>query len=604
MKLADYVINFLQEQGIKDVFLVYGSANADLVDAFTRNDKINYVATMHEQGAGFAAEGYAQVNNNFGVALATSGPGGMNLITSMGNCYYESIPCLFITGQIKTQFLRKDDLIRQRGFQESDMVGMTKPVTKYSKMIIDPTTIKYELEKAVYIMKSGRPGPVLLDFPIDIQKAEIDPDKLEGHRPPKKDLISLLGFCAKLKKDLIKSKRPCFLIGGGAKNSPIIQQLMKKMKIPAFPTWNALDVVTSDNKYFGGRVGTYGGEGRNFAIQNCDLMICLGTRVSGRITGGNPSSFTRDAKKYMINLDSSLFNSDLHDVKFDETLECNVATFCAHFMKYIPETGYEKKEWLDYVMTMKERYGFQKSISVEDEDKVIDPYMFIQILSEECKKDDIIITDCGGNVVIMNQAFKTKIGQKFFSNNGNSPMGFSMCGAMGAWFASNNKIGKYRVICVIGDGGMNMNIQELQTLKNYEIGIKVFILNNHIYGITKAFQKTNFEGRMEACGPIGYSPPNFEQICEAYEIDYQIIDYNNEEYIRLMVMQALEWDNNAPLVVDVNIHEHHKYEPRVVGWDTPIEDMYPYIDRKEFEENMIIDIAHDYMNPATPNIKI
>jgi acetolactate synthase-1/2/3 large subunit len=223
----------------------------------------------------------------------------------------------------------------------------------------------------------------------------------------------------------------------------------------------------------------------------------------------------------------------------------------------------------------------------------INPYRFMRQLAAKMNKDDILVADCGGNIVIASQAFETKLGQHFVTNNGNSPMGFSFNGAMGAWFSSPEK----RVVCIIGDGGFNVNIQEIQTLINYGCKVKTFILNNHIYGITKAFQETNFNGRNEACGPRGYVPPNFIDICAAYKME--AVALKNPADVDKVIDQVFEF--NGSVVCDVDIHEHHTYEPRIFGFAAPIEDMYPYIDRKEFRENMIIEPVEGWQTPIMPN---
>ena len=306
MKVADFIINNFADYGIDTMFVVYGAANGDLIDAFTRTDKTKYVAVMHEQGGGFAAEVYAKVTGKPGVAIATSGPGGMNLLTSMGNCFYDSVPCIFITGQINSQFLRPDPSIRQVGFQETDIVAMAKPVTKYAKMIADPLSVKYEIEKALYICQSGRPGPVLLDIPLNVQKTDVDVDSLFGFEP--KSLHSEYNLeyvdqqVDKYIEDLNNAKRPVMMIGGGVRIAKAVdefRELARLLKIPCFPTWNALDAVSSDFEYYGGRIGTYGGAGRNFGIQNSDLLLAIGSRISGRITGGNINSFARGVKNML-----------------------------------------------------------------------------------------------------------------------------------------------------------------------------------------------------------------------------------------------------------------------------------------------------------------
>jgi acetolactate synthase-1/2/3 large subunit len=605
IKLADYVINFYSNIGVDKIFVVYGAANGDLIDAFSRNKKTEYVAVLHEQAGGFAAEGYAKVKGKKipGVAIATSGPGGMNFVTSAGNCYYDSVPAVFITGQVNSQFIKSDEAIRQIGFQEADMCSIFKSITKYSKLILDPNSIKYELEYSLYLATSGRPGPILLDIPIDVQKSIIDTDELKGFDPKelskteinKKDLETKL---EKLLIDISKSSRPVVLIGGGVKiaeASNELHEIGELLKIPMYPTWNALDVVTSDYKYYCGRVGTYGGAGRNFGIQNSDLLISIGSRVSGRVTGGNTKTFARAAKKYMVDVDEGVLKKEFQQVPFDETINCDAKKFLKIFKEYLVKnkfkTDKKKDDWLKQCIQWKITYDPVKK-SFFKNTNTVQPYAFIRTLSEKMKNDDIFVADCGGNIVTCNHAFETKKGQRYFTNNGNSPMGFSFSAAIGAYFANPKK----RIICIIGDGGMNMNIQELQTIKNYNIKIKTIILNNHIYGITKAFQETNFGGKSEACGPRGYVPPDFIKISKAYGIKTMEIKNNSE--FNEKIDKLLDYDGS--IVVDVDCHDHHQYEPRIFGWKTPIEDMYPYIDREEFKKNMIIEKVDGWENPIKP----
>ena len=604
IKLADYVIDFYSSIGVDKIFVVYGAANGDLIDAFTRNRKTKYVAVMHEQAGGFAAEGYSKVKELGipGVAIATSGPGGMNFVTSIGNCFYDSVPAIFITGQIKTQFLRTDKSIRQVGFQETDICGIVKPITKYAKMIIDPKSIKYELEKSLYLATNGRHGPVLLDIPIDIQQAIVEPSQLAVFDKPNTINLNNSNIDEKIKKlfsDINNSKRPTLLIGGGVRSANAIEdlhELGKVLKIPIYPTWNALDAVTSDYEYYAGRVGTYGGAGRNFGIQNSDLLIAIGSRISGRITGGRVKTFAREAKKYLIDIDHALLKKDLQQVVFDENLYCDAKIFIKKLLNFVKSQNFnqndQQKNWLKQCLEWKTKYDPVKK-EFYNKKNYVHPYVFIRTLSKKMKSNSVFVADCGGNIIVCNHSFETKKGQRYFTNNGNSPMGFSFSGAMGAYFANT----KRPVICVIGDGGMNMNIQELQTIKNYNIKIKTIILNNHIYGITKAYRETNFEGRAEACGPKGYSPPNFVKIAEAYGI--KTLEITSSSDIEKKVDEILDCD--GPLVVDVNCHEHHTYEPRIFGWNTPIEDMYPYLDRDEFKKNMYIKPIDGWEKPIFPN---
>lgn len=603
MKVGDYVIHTLANLGIDKMFVVYGAANGDLIDAFTRTDKTEYVAVMHEQAGGFAAEAYAKVKKLPGVAIATSGPGGMNLLTPMGNCFYDSTPCIFITGQIHSQFLRPDQSIRQVGFQECDIVAMAKPVTKYAVMIDKAEDIRYELEKAIYLSQEGRPGPILLDIPLNIQKMDIDPNKLHGFDVPrhalKYDLEEVDNQIDEIVTEIERSKRPVLMVGMGvriADASDELRELGELLNVPVYPTWNALDVVTSDYKQYGGRIGTYGGAGRNFGIQNSDLLLAVGSRISGRITGGNIHSFARGAKKIVVDVDPSLLQKKLQQVPFDINVLCDAKIFLTKIINKIKKNKSKLpdfSDWTNKCIGWKNKYDPVRR-EFFDQKENCHPYAFMRTLSEEMNSGAILIGDCGGNIVVSNHSFETKYGQRNLTNNGNSPMGFSFSGALGAWFAAPSN----EVVCTIGDGGFNMNIQELQTIKNYGIKVKTFILNNHIYGITKAYQETNFQGRAEACGPKGYNPPNFISIAKAYGI--KTVEIKNHNNMREQIREVLDCDE--AVVCDVNCHEFHTYEPRIFGWKTPIEDMYPYLPREEFKENMLIDPLEDWENPVYPDI--
>tara|TARA_B100000287_G_scaffold127705_1_gene119738 strand:- start:704 stop:2539 length:1836 start_codon:yes stop_codon:yes gene_type:complete len=591
MKVADYIIKYLADYGIDDMFIVYGSANGDMVDAFVRTDNTRYVAVMHEQGGGFAAEGWTKVKGLPSVSMATSGPGGMNFVTPIGNFFYDSVPGLFITGQINSQFMRPDESIRQIGFQETDIVSICKPITKYAKMIERPEDVKYEIEKALHKATEGRPGPVLLDIPMNVQKADIDVDTLIGYDSGIKttfDTDIINNQIDTFIEDLKNSERPCLMIGGGVRLSGAIDELLelgRELKIPMFPTWNALDVVCSDYEYYGGRIGTYGGAGRNFGVQNSDLLLAIGSRISGRITGGNIHSFARGAKKYMVDVDKAGLQRFLQQVPFEECIYSDAKLFIELLMKKLKTIDLpDFSWWTNKVMGWKKKYDPVTS-DMYKPTEYPHPYTFSRILSEEMKSNDIFCGDCGGNIVVTNHAFETKTGQRYFTNNGNSPMGFSFAGGMGAAIAADKD---QNVVCVIGDGGFNMNIQELQTLINYNVPLKTVIMNNHIYGITKAFQETNFKGRAEACGPKGYDPPNFVKIVKAYGIKTMTVDDGSDyDKVRQQIREFLDYD--GPVVLDLNCHEYHTYDPKVIGWQTPIEDMYPYLPDEEFDNNMFIE---------------
>lgn len=611
MKAADYIITHLRDIGVKKVFVVYGAANGDLIDAFTRVSGIEYVATMHEQAATFAAETYSKVTGELGCVIATSGPGGTNLLTGIANCHYDSVPCLFITGQINSQYSNKfKGVIRQVGFQENDIVAMAKPVTKWADNVILPFSVERYLLSAIFFATEGRPGPVLLDIPIDVQKADIQVENLdtnrhylngvtEPYRWKEPDTCKIRESVCKFLGDYEKAERPILLIGGGlhwGKDCWFdLNYMMAKLDIPAIPTWNAIDVITNKHPYYAGRVGTYGGEGRNFAIQNSDLLLSIGCRFSGRITGGQIHTFARVAKKYIVDIDRANLEPSMQQVRGDVNIWSDAATFCRIMADELSGKSFNRKTWVTQTKQWVKDYQPCRPEFYASKDKV-NPYVFMDVLSKELWGNHIVISDCGGNAVVTYQALKTLNGQRVISSHGNSPMGFSFCGAIGAALAAPER----PVVCLIGDGGFNMNIQELQTIINYKLPIKTFIMNNHIYGITRQFQDTNFNSRYEASGPKGYNPPDFLPLVKAYGIKTKRI--SNHKELRRKIRSVLNYE--GAIVCDVDMGEFCQYEPRIFGWKTPIEDMYPYLPRDEFRRNMLIEPLEGWEQPEMPPKKV
>lgn len=617
MKLADYVINYLKDIGIKQVFLLYGAATGDLVDAFSRIKGIDYICTIHEQAGSFAVEARAKVTGKIQCFIATSAPGGINTLNGIANAYYDSTPCLFITGQVNQRFLVKDKAQRQIGFQENDIVAMSKPITKYATMVRYPKDIRYELEKAVYLATHGRQGSVLLDIPVDVQKADIEPENLasfpipimvdyynhDQEANPEKSWYGYQEFVLNsLIQDLQSSNRPVILVGGGvwwAKAQDLVRELGEKLKIPVFPTWNATDIITSDYAYYGGRVGTFGGAGRNFGIQNSDLLLAIGTRISGRITGGYVESFARKAKKYIIDIDKAMLNNETQEVKGHVNLCVDAKYFIEKLLEELDGIKINSHSgWWDLVKEWRDKYitclpGYYNSDFVH-------PYVFVKELSKVCGKHDVIFCDSGGNAVATFQNFETQYGQRLISSNGNSCMGQSFSEALGVSFLPEYlKEKKGHVICISGDGGFQMNIQDLQTVKHYGLRLKMFILNNLCYGVTKQYQETNFGGRYLASGVDGdgYSVPDFCNIAIAYGLKTMRI--NNMHNLSSIIKGIL--DCTEAIVVDVNCKGHTRYVPRIFGWKTPIEDAEPYLPRDEFRKNMIIEPYEGWEHPAMPN---
>lgn len=591
MKVSDGIARALAAAGITHVFLIQGAANNDIIYSIADTEGIDYVCAGHEQAAGFMAEGYAKVSGKPGVAIATSGPGGQNLLTAIANCYYDSVPAVFITGQVNSQFLRPEDSnLRQLGFQETDIVAMAKPVTKLVVQVCRPDAVQSFLEQALWLCQDGRPGPVLLDLPIDVQRADVDWSDLPAFIPSPSYTLNRFSTHTPQLEELIdalyQAQRPVLLIGGGVRSPQAIEALdvlAELLRCPLIPTWNALDVIASDHPWYGGRVGTYGGPGRNFTVQNADLLLGIGTRFSGRITGGKPETFARGAKRYAVDVDPAqlaeptiqLDGKFLVDaVVFLRTLEQKLRQQRIEGRKSLPDWD----QWVTQVKLWRERYDPVRPEFWSQE--AIHPYAFARQLSEMLPANAVIVSDCGGNVVTMNHTFQTKRGQRYFSSNGNSPMGFALAGAIGAWYADPSR----PVVCVIGDGGLSINIQELQTLAHYHISVKVFVLDNGCYGITRQYQQTNFAGRCLASGPDGYSAPSFDHVAEAFGV----MNFKLTKTVQFdVVIDTALRKVDGPCVCIVKCDGFATYEPRLVGWATPIEDLDPKLPRDELRKNLI-----------------
>lgn len=587
MKLSDYVANFLKEQNIRYVFQIIGGASVHMVNSLAEAKGIDYICFQHEQVGAMAADGYSRITKNIGAAMATSGPGMTNLITGIANAYFDSTPTIFLTGQVNRFESKQGRLVRQVGFQETDIVNIVKPLTKYSVQITDPLQIRYELEKCIAIAKSGRAGPVLIDIPMDVQRSEIDPKSLKGFdlKEIKIDIDSKAKIIKSIKSALaalLKAKRPVLIAGGGiryADQTKIFEKLVSMLKIPVVATWSGIDVLPHDNPYYIEQIGVYGNRAGNFTVQNSDWMLSIGSRLDTRITGGKPETFARGAKKIVVDIDRQEiykkrgFNPDIG--------------ICADVRDVIPLliSGLKNvklpdiSSWWKIVSEWKKKYPAVLPEWRKRKVKV-DPYVFIETLSDLLPENSIIATDCGANLTWTIQAFKVKKGMRLFSPMGNSPMGNSLGEAIGACFANKRK----SVICLTGDGGFQLNIQDLQTVVTYKLPIKIFIQNNHCYGIIKQFQDNYFNSRYEATtDSSGYKVPNFLKIARAYGIATETIKSHKE--LRRKIKKVLS--HKGPIICDVIHPEEATLIPKL-QFGKPIEDLSPLLPRDEFLKNMLI----------------
>ena len=591
MNLSDYILKFLISKNVDNVFLITGGAISFVVDAFSRNKKIKYTCVGHEQAAAMMADAYSRSSKGFGATMVTSGPGAQNLVTGIACSWFDSIPTIHISGQVNTFELSTNNKttkkVRQVGFQETDIVSIVKPITKFAYQLKNPSEIKYILEKAYYYATNGRPGPVLIDIPMNFQREQINLQKLKSFSPTKIETNfndKILNQIYKIKEMMLHSKRPILVLGGGIRMSGANNELYKFLKIadiPVVTTWSGLDIIEYNNKNYIGCIGVYGSRAANFAIQNSDLVINIGSRLDTRITGGKPETFARAAKIVSIDIDKHELNKK-RGLVIDLKLNTDIKKFLSIFnyrlkkFKFLADTKWKKMclDWKELYPNVKRSYFKEK--------KYVNPYSFIDLLSNKLTHKDIIITDDGGHLTWTIQAFKIKKGQRLFSAFGNSPMGYALPAAIGACIANNKK----RIICIDGDGSIQINIQELQTIIANKLPIKLFIINNNGYGIIKQFQELYLGKRFEASVAIkGVTNPNFKKISKAYGINYHEIKDNLS--IERELNKILE--SKSPELVNIIINPNQKIIPKL-QFGNPIEDLSPLLSRSEFKKNMLVDI--------------
>ena len=596
MTVADFIIERLIRFGVSHVYAVYGAACAHLLDATNRkSDRIITICTAGEQGAGFAAEGHSKATNKLGVVIATSGPGALNCATSVANAYYDSVPMLFLFGQVSTKVMReKGSTLRQRGFQEAPVAEVMKPISKLSREITDPTHIRNDLEMALMVAMNDRPGPVVLSLPIDVLSVEMPEGKTQiTHMPLPEVNTQEVDRCLDA---LAKSQRPVIIAGGGARSAQTnLRIFAETVGVQVVRTWNALDIAPDDWPLYAGNVGTYGGKGRNFAVQQADFALVLGCRLSGRITGGNTKSFLRGARRehgiWHVDLDNSVLTDMEPDVPHRERIRADVGDFLAkaqHRVRGMKEiTPKTFAPWRERVRTWRDRYDpvvfamdpeFHLGGAMPPESS--HPYRFVRELSRLAPDNAIIVSECGGQAVIVHQAFETKLGQRVFSSHGGSAMGQGLPMGIGAAIAAPNR----PVYCIVGDGGLTLSAAELNTLRIQAkrlTNLHVIIIDNRCYGITRQWQGNHLQGRTFACGPepeTGYEAPDFLAVSKAYGVD--AVDVRDASSIGELLARR------GPLIWDVRCDGWQTYQPAIQGWDTPIEELSPSLPPSEFEANM------------------
>jgi acetolactate synthase I/II/III large subunit len=576
MKLSDYIAQFLSK--ITDsVFVGQGGNIIHVLDSLGKRKDIKVIPSQNEQGASIAADAYSRFNNKIGVTAATSGPGMLNLMQGMACSFFDSIPTFHFSGAVVTSQLRKNKNIRQIGFQEMEVVDLVKPITKYAVLLKDKNLIRYELEKMLYFAKEGRPGPVLMDLPDDIQRADINPRKLKGFKPPKIKLKTGK-FEKKFQSILKKSKRPILVLGHGinlSKTKNEVKKFITKTGIPFLPSWATIDLFSHDHKLNAGTFGVAATRYGNFAIQNADLIISLGCRLNTQITGSNIKSFAPKAKKIIVDIDLNEFKKN-NGLKIDLKINLDLKIFFKKIKPYLKKKeNYD--EWVNNFKKWKNKYPITKQ-NYYKQAKNINPYVFMKKLSEKTGKNDVLIPDASANLIWAMQALEIR-GQKVFTALNHSPMGYSMPATIGAYLADKTK----NIICTIGDGSMQMNIQELATISHFNFPVKIIVLNNNGYGLIKLTQDMWLDSRRVGVDKSsGLGMPNIIKIAKAY--DLETVEIKNHRELDKKLDYVLK--SKKPVVCDVRINENQKVLPKL-EFGRAIHDLSPRLNEEEIKQNII-----------------
>lgn len=581
IKISDYLIEFLLEKKINKVFGYIGGAVAHIYHSIDKYREMEIVNCIHEQGAGFAAEGYARITGKSGVAFATSGPGATNLITPIGSCYFDSVPTMFITGQVNTYEYKYDKPVRQIGFQETDIVSIIKPIVKYAVMIDKVENIRYELEKAYYLSQEGRKGPVLVDIPMNIQRSEVDINSLKSFFDSEEYFEMTINKVninniQKTIELLNNSRRPIILIGGGVRLSNSSEELLEyveKNNIPVVYSLMGKDGISENYKYNLGLIGSYGNRYGNLALANSDLIIVLGSRLDTRQTGTSLDTFAREAKIIQVDIDKNELGSK---IKIDIEINCDVKDFINTLKQY--QIKIDINEWLKILESYKNK--FSSTVGIDNNLKI--PNHVVSTISKYLINEDICV-DVGQHQMWVAQSLNTKKSQRVLFSGGMGAMGFALPSAIGACMGSNK-----RTVVIAGDGGIQMNIQELEVIKRRYLPIKIFVLNNKNLGMVRQFQELYFDKRYS--GTIDdYSVPNLVEISKAYGIKARKIDNINSLEAELQDI----FSNDEPELINIELPvQMTTVEPKLIV-NKPIEDMHPFISKEELISLMIIKPLED-----------
>lgn len=597
VKVAKYIADFLAEKQIEHVFTVTGGGAMHLNDALGHHSSLQCIYNHHEQACAIAAEGYTRMTGRLAAVCVTSGPGGTNAITGVMGGWVDSIPMFIITGQVKRETTIRScpDLgLRQLGDQEFDIIHSVSNMTKYAVMVMEPTEIAWHLEKALYLALDGRGGPVWLDVPLDVQGAVVETEELshfETSETTASDIISIKGTgyyhetAATILDRIREAKAPLILAGtgirlGGAEDG--LLKLLDKLKIPVVTAWNANDTISYDNPYFAGMPGTVGTRPGNFAVQNCDLLLSLGCRLNIRMIGYNRFDFAKNAYKIVVDIDPMELQKPT--IRPDMPVHADVRALIDSMLAEDYQTQDKHEPWVKWCRNLVKTYPAVLDSYHGQGNGMLNPYVFMDRLFEQCREDERIICGNGSACVITFQACKIKQGQRMFTNSGCAAMGYGLPAALGVAVSDNSR----RVVCIDGDGSVMMNIQELATIVHNHLDIKLIILNNNGYHSIRQTQRNLFQPPfvgIDSESGVGF--PNFAKLADAFGMKYFVLD--SEENCDLVLDKALNSD--GPCICEVILDPEQDFAPKSSSKVLPdgritspsLDDMAPFLDREEFE---------------------
>lgn len=599
IRVADYIFRRLVQLGVEHVFMITGGGAMFLDDAIGRTPGLKYICNHHEQGCSVAAEGYARITGKLGVCCLTTGPGGTNAITGTIGHFLDSVPTLTISGQVKFEssiHFCPDIPLRQLGDQEINIIELVRPVTKYAVMITDPLSIRYHLEKAVFLATSARPGPVWLDIPQNVQSALIDPETLPGYEEFEKKSES--SFPEQILREKVEialqrlenAKSPLILAGQGVRIAGGIENLRKiidRSDLPISTSLNGCDLVPTDHPNYIGRVGTIGERSGNFAIQNADLVFMLGTRNNYRQTGYNRGDFARSAFKIIVDVDPA--ELDKPGIRPDLSICCDVGRFLEVFLeKFEKNPDFSDNPqwscWKKWCKSRRERYPVVLP-EYEKCENGVQPYDFARELTKTTDSGvDYVFANATANIVFF-QAGIVKEGQRFLGNSGSASMGYDLPAAIGATLGS-----KKTTVCVAGDGSIMMNLQELATIRYLDLPIKVFILLNDGYVSIRQTQDGFFGKPHFGCGPqSGVGFPDFAAVARAF--GFPVLELRNRDQMPETFEKVFA--NEEPVVCVVHLTPDYVFAPKSASQklpdgtvvSKPLDDMFPFLDPGEYRKN-------------------